>query len=224
MTCTSLKKFTGWIQSEGAIDRLENVRLAYKELVNEARKETTATVIVAKVCLFWEMGFQGVNLGLRRHFFLSFENSDKIKFHKKTLMKSIDRTCIFQSGTINRNPMVVVGGVDPEGIFPCTMFSGWGLPVTTQTHQAVLSGCGPPHEIKFGRQSRAGPSANFFEKGSQWLSGFQVSANNRLAPMITTVTKCSQKILFCKCICAGLWKNERVWIGVGVAELWSLRG
>eukprot|EP00667_Euglena_gracilis_P017136 EG_transcript_18009 len=48
MTCTSLKKFTGWIQSEGAIDRLENVRLAYKELVNEARKETTATVIVAK--------------------------------------------------------------------------------------------------------------------------------------------------------------------------------
>lgn len=121
MTCTSLKKFTGWIQSEGAIDRLENVRLAYKELVNEARKETTATVIVAKVCLFWEMGFQGVNLGLRRHFFLSFENSDKIKFHKKTLRKSIDRTCIFQSGTINRNPMVVVGGVDPEGIFPCTM-------------------------------------------------------------------------------------------------------
>eukprot|EP00668_Euglena_longa_P008014 GGOE01009649.1.p1 GENE.GGOE01009649.1~~GGOE01009649.1.p1 ORF type:complete len:266 (-),score=47.15 GGOE01009649.1:176-973(-) len=42
------KFILGWIQSEGAIDRLENVRAAYKELVNEVKKETTATIIVAK--------------------------------------------------------------------------------------------------------------------------------------------------------------------------------
>lgn len=38
----------GWMQSEGAIDRVEYVRSAYKELINEANKETTATITLAE--------------------------------------------------------------------------------------------------------------------------------------------------------------------------------